>query len=514
MRGDNGNGESKGVSLGMTVEMARKLLAEQARRANIKKPGYIEDLHPAQAAFWDDPNRFKVAICGRRAGKTNLAYRGLLQGMGANPNTIQAYIGVTRESAKRLAWNPLRRLAKQHGLPIQFNKVELIAYHTNGAELWILGADKEEDMDKMRGAAYKRVVIDEAASYRAFIERMVNEVIEPALGDHRGDLWLMGTPGRTAAGFFYDASINAPGFEKFSVHKWTVADNPYFLDPEEWLQELRERNGWSEDHPTYRREYLGEWCKDDDALVYKFSTSENVIQDLPGEVSEYSYVLAMDFGIVDPKAFVILAYHPHDPCVYIVESYKRPDLCPTDVAEHIRLLQDRYSRLTDADPERVFETIVGDTGGMGKAYAKELQSRHSIFVKPAAKREKLAYIDHMNGDLIAGRIKVVQKSNEELMREWQTLPWLLRDGRKQEKYDERKYDDHLADACLYGWRDCRAYSATTKVEKPQPNSPEYWEKWAEEEEQRENKEAYMQSRVPWWEDGDESYESEQQEDWQ
>ena len=119
----------------------------------------------------------------------------------------------------------------------------------------------------------------------------------------------------------------------------------------------------------------------------------------------------------------------------------------------------------------------------------------------------------MNGDLIAGRIKVVQKSNEELVREWQTLPWLTRDGRKQEKYDERKYDDHLADACLYGWRDCRAYSATAKVDKPQPDSPEFWQKWAEEEEQRENKEAYMRSQVPWWEEGDGDYESEQQEEW-
>ena len=100
----------------MTAEFARKVLAEQARRADAKFPPYIQDLHPAQAAFWKDKARFKVAICGRRAGKTSLAYRGLLQGMCSHPNTIQAYIGVTRESAKRLAWNPLRRLAKQHGL--------------------------------------------------------------------------------------------------------------------------------------------------------------------------------------------------------------------------------------------------------------------------------------------------------------------------------------------------------------------------------------------------------------
>ncbi len=496
------NSKSITNELGMTVEMARKLLAEQARRANIKRPAYIQDLHPAQKAFWEDKARFKVAICGRRAGKTSLAYRGLLQGMCAHPNTIHAYIGVTRESAKRLAWNPLRRLASQHGLEIQFNKVELIAYHANGSELWILGADKEEDMDKMRGAAYKRVVIDEAASYRAFIEQMVNEVIEPALGDHRGELWLMGTPGRTAAGYFYDASIKAPGFEKFSVHKWTVQDNPYFLDPEDWLQDLRERNGWGLEHPTYRREYLGEWCKDDSALVYKFEKERNLVESLPDNEAEYTYVLAMDFGVVDPTAFVVLAYHAHDPCVYVVESYKRPDLGPTDVAEHIRLLQDRYARITNREPVTAFETIVGDTGGMGKAYAKELQSRHAIYVKPAEKREKLAYIDHMNGDLIASRIKVVKNPNEELVREWQTLPWITRDGRKQEKYDERKYDDHLADACLYGWRDCRGFQSTDPVESPQPNTPQFWEKWAKEEEERENKEAYLESQAAWWEKGE------------
>ena len=254
MRGNNGTGEGEGVNLGMTVEMAlaRFLLSKLA--APTSKASVHRRASPVANGVLGRPQPLQSSHLRTTSWQTSLAYRGLLQGMGANPNTIQAYIGVTRESAKRLAWNPLRRLAKQYGLPIQFNKVELIAYHANGAELWILGADKEEDMDKMRGAAYKRVVIDEAASYRAFIERMVNEVIEPALGDHRGDLWLMGTPGRTAAGFFYDASINAPGFEKFSVHKWTVADNPYFLDPEDWLKELRERNGWSEDHPTYRRE--------------------------------------------------------------------------------------------------------------------------------------------------------------------------------------------------------------------------------------------------------------------
>ena len=498
----------------MTAEFARKVLAEQARRADAKFPPYIQDLHPAQAAFWKDKARFKVAICGRRAGKTSLAYRGLLQGMCSHPNTIQAYIGVTRESAKRLAWNPLRRLAKQHGLPIQFNKVELIAYHANGSELWILGADKEEDMDKMRGAAYKRVVIDEAASYRAFIERMVNEVIEPALGDHRGDLWLMGTPGRTAAGYFYDASTKAPGFEKFAVHKWTVMDNPYFLEPEEWLTDLRERNGWGLEHPTYQREYLGEWCRDDSALVYKYENEKNLAEDLPDTPDTYTYVLAMDFGVVDPTAFVILAYHPHDPCVYVVESYKKADLGPTDVSEHIRLLQDRYARLTDREPITAFETIVGDTGGMGKAYAKELQSRHGIYVKPAQKREKLAYIDHMNGDMIAERIKVVGRTNEELIREWQTLPWLLKDGRKQEKYDERKYDDHLADACLYGWRDCRGFQSTSQEKPPSENSPEFWENWAKEEEEEESREAYLASQAPWWEkDADGNVSEDAFEDW-
>ena len=507
---------SQGVKneLGMTVEMARKILVEQARRANEKCPAFIQGLHPAQTAFWEDKARFKVAICGRRAGKTNLAYRGLLQGMCANPNTIHAYVGVTRESAKRLAWNPLRRLAKQHGLQIQFNKVELIAYHVNGAELWILGADREEDMDKMRGAAYKRVVIDEAASYRAFIERMVNEVIEPALGDHRGDLWLMGTPGRTAAGYFYDASTQAPGFEKFSVHKWTVEDNPYFLEPTEWLEDLRHRNGWGVDHPTYRREYLGEWCKDDSALVYKFEKERNLIDALPDTPDAYNYVLAMDFGVVDPTAFVILAYHPHDPCVYVVESYKRADLGPSDVAEHIRLLQDRYARIKDSEPLTAFETIVGDTGGMGKAYAKELQSRHAIYVKPAEKREKLAYIDHMNGDLISGRIKLVTNPNEDLVREWQTLPWLTRDGRKQEKYDERRYDDHLADACLYGWRDCRGFNAVDRVTAPQPNTPEFWDSWAKEQEESDNREAYLESQASWWEKGaDDDVEPDAFEDW-
>jgi hypothetical protein len=485
----------------MDVDLARRVLREIAHRAELREPQYIKDCFDLQRRFLDSPCRFKCAICGRRSGKTEMVKRGLAWRMGMFPETVHVYIGVTRESAKRLLWQPLRRFARQYKLPLTFNKVELTVYHQNGSELWILGADKEEDMEKLRGPAYKTVAIDEAASYRSHLEQLVFDVIEPALGDHRGHLWLTGTPGRACAGLFYNASTHAPGYEDFRVFNWNVTQNPFFEDPVGWLADTRKRRGFSENHPGYRREYLGEWVKDESALVYRFDAERNLVDELPElpEGERYHRVLAIDFGVVDPTAFVVLAYSDHNPTVYIEEAYERADMSPSDAAEHVRLLQSRYTP-PKGFAEDAFETLIGDTGGMGKAFAKEFEQRHNLFIRPAEKREKLAYIDNMNGDLLSGRLRLVKEGTAPLRKQLEQLVWMtLKNGKNRDKYDERLQDDHCTDAALYGWRECRGYRAEDRVHQPEKGSEEWWQRFERELEEAECREEEERRGGAWWE---------------
>lgn len=454
----------------MSPEQARLVLHELRRREQLRDPPYIRNCHDHQKQFLYDKNRFKAAYAGRRGGKTAMVTRGLVWRANYYNEGINAYVGVTREAAKRLMWRPLQNLCRKHGIQAQFNKVELIVYFPNGSEIWILGADKEEDLEKMRGPSYVTFVIDEAASYRPILETMVDDVVEPALGDRRGHLWVTGTPGRHCAGFWYDVCHRADGKEHFSVYHWNVRDNPFFDDPEGWLEETKRKKKFTEDHPTFKREYLGQWVTDKSSLVYKYDPAKNDIDRLPephpgDQPFQWTRILCIDFGVTHPTAFVVIAYKPHDPNVYVERAWARTDLSPSDVAERIKMLQEEY-RPPGGEPWDAFEAIVGDTGGMGKAFAKELEQRHHIWIEPAEKQSKLAFIDHMNGDLAVGRLKVVRDACRPLIREWQQLAWSIKFDRLQDKYDDRLQDDHNADAALYGWRRARAYEAVPRETKP------------------------------------------------
>ena len=52
-----------------------------------------------------------------------------------------------------------------------------------------------------------------------------------------------------------------------STHStWNIRDNE--AKPAQWANALatKRRRGWSDDHPTWRREYLGEWVADNSEL--------------------------------------------------------------------------------------------------------------------------------------------------------------------------------------------------------------------------------------------------------
>ncbi len=50
----------------------------------------ISEAHPKQKAIFLDPNRFRVAVCGRRWGKSVLGAESALQGLSASAGALGA----------------------------------------------------------------------------------------------------------------------------------------------------------------------------------------------------------------------------------------------------------------------------------------------------------------------------------------------------------------------------------------------------------------------------------------
>jgi hypothetical protein len=201
----------------------------------------------------------------------------------------------------------------------------------------------------------------------------------------------------------------------------------------------------------------GRWVRDAEMLVYRyFDESQTLVDEVP-ELD--SYILGIDFGYRDATAFTIIGWRKDDPIAYIVQSFKRTSMTPSDVAEVVTELMPAYN----------FQKIVGDLGGLGQGYAQEMIQRHGIPIEAAEKTNKRGYIDLFNGAMANGKMKVLRAGTEELCDEWKKLPWS--DENKLKSHEG--FDDHCADSALYSWRSTYSFLEHTPAAEPEHGTPEW-----------------------------------------
>ena len=447
-------------------QQAASLAANAVSRGHWAEPVYLRSLHPKQRAFALDPSTRKAAHPGRRAGKTAVIAIMLVHAVVTHPGALACFIGLTRRVARRLIWKPLKDLNRRFRLGLTFNESELVATTAEGGEIHLFGAETEDDLEKLRGSPWVMVAIDEAGSFRSFLRYLVEEVIEPALMDHRGTLVLSGTPNASKSGYFCDVCTGEnPDIRRWeSVHHWTMLDNRYVRDPKGWLEtEVLEKRGWGWDHPAVRREYMGEWVRDVQLLVYRYDRPANDVDTLPA--GEWRYVLGVDLGAshaAKTTALSLWAFSSTDKRVWCLRSWKLSleddDAAPSDLAESILALNRNHP----------LAAVVVDPGGLGRAFVAEFRKRY-LPVKYAEKAEKRAYIELMNDDFRRGLIRIVRHANQDYVDELLNLQWDPDGDPEKPEEDTGRSPNHLCDAGLYAWRECRHYRA--KEEAPAPPRP-------------------------------------------
>ena len=452
----------------------RELLEEYLKQANAPDWRVLDGLFDKQNGFARDTSKRKVAQCSRRSGKTFSVPRMLVHSAHTIPESDNLYVTLNRSNAKQLVWRPLHWLARRHRLDIKFNHTDLIAELDNGSTIKVTGASDRTEIEKMRGFRYAMAVIDEAQSFGSHIEPLIDDVISPALFDFDGTLAITGTPGPVNAGFFFDITNN-PDKYGYSLHKWTVSDNsefPRWAGEKDWRrmalefieEECQKKYGGDRRNPKFIREYLGEWCQSDDALLYHI-LHEYLYDDMPKwNKRDVSTVLGIDLGWHDNTAFVVVGYNRVQQRAFEVECRQAKELVVSDIADITGQLVNAY------DPEK----IVIDGHGEGKIIIKSLASeiglRYNIPVQAAEKQKKASFIRLLDSDLLAG--KVLLKRRSELWRQMRVLQW---DDKFQREVEGQPCD--LADAFLYAFRECKHWAVEEFEEPPpKPGTPE-WTEW-------------------------------------
>jgi hypothetical protein len=434
----------------------------------------LADLHPAQRAVIADPAPNKCLEKGRRGGGSVVVAAWLLEEFHKWPNATSLFIALTVEHAVSIIWPTLVQLDAKYSLGIKFNASEHSATLPNGYKILISGAKDRVQIEKMRGKAggLRRSAIDESGSFVTHDEQfryMIDSVIKPQFMDTfhlgGGQMIMCGSPGLDPMGFFFEKCTGMTHEGKpvraWSVHHWTALHNPhvdargYFLDilpdhilgdssPEAvfdaiWaLRDVPMRDErWAPVLAVlsnqFRREYLADWVRDKESLVY-LPTERNLLPEGWQLPTDYPWriTIGCDIGWGDGNGFAVAAKSLRSRDVILLEAYYLPELDTSQVADELLRLKAKY---------RCGEIYV-DTGGSGGQRIADLEN-YGVNAEPAGKGLKKPRIEYVRALLQTGALKLRPEHCAQVIGEWSSLPW------SEDRQSHREgFVDDVADAVL------------------------------------------------------------------
>jgi len=420
----------------------QSLVEEAARRKKRKadwKPHEI--LFEQQLEVFNDPSRYRLLRCGRRSGKSYTWGVALIDAAMKFPKSTPLYCCMSRQDARDILWPVLDELNDRYNLQMDFNRSTGDVTLLNGSRIILRGAGTMREINKLRGRKYPAAVVDEAQAFGMDLAYLLDEVIEPATADYHGWIGVSGTPSVAPVGVFYEMDQGAAS-EAWSHHSWTFFENPTMPNPQEFIKNVMRRRGWDDEHPGYRREYLGQWVRDDAARAFKFRQGVSLIANFPEDaVDDWQYTLGVDVGFVDPFSWVVIASSQTLGQAFVLDSYEEAGLTTMEALTRTERFCSKYE----------IHEIAIDTGGAGKLVAEDWKKMTNLPIKGAEKTHKGSQVATINGDFAAGKLQIVRDNNEKMIADLMVLEWDA-DKRQQGKFVYKKgFADHSADAFQYAY---------------------------------------------------------------
>ena len=236
--------------------------------------------------------RFTVLVLHRRAGKTEVALRELVNGALTCTQDLGlfAYVAPLRVQAKAIAWTRLKQIVR--GLVttghVEVNESELTArFLHNGAVVRLFGADNP---DSLRGLRIDDVVLDEVAQMKP---DLWYEVVRPALADRAGWALFIGT----VKGVDLFSQLYEHAFERQRASDpewwaalWTAYDTDA-LPPDEITRMSTEMS-----EQAFAREMLCDFtARGDDQLISVADVTESVRRVItPADMQHAPRVIGVD----------------------------------------------------------------------------------------------------------------------------------------------------------------------------------------------------------------------------
>lgn len=489
------------------AKLERRVLSPDQRWAGEIREHILEDSHPFQHDAIEDPSRRVSILAGRGAAKTTAKRcRAAIKATSIRGAQI-VYFATTKPQAKIIYWDKLQEMNEHYGLELRFKESDQTATCARtGGVITMTGMEDDSDIERWRGTALNEVQVDEAASHdHARVERLIDRIVGPRLGERNGCVVLGGTPGHILKGEFYDATRpgsphhspyadrGKPGYERryWSSHHWTAkmvyelpdAARRYPAIVANWIEALKEKaeKQWSDDNPIWLREYLAQWASDETNMVFRYRPFDadgvtpwnqwdpfgdyklEGIQQLDAAIKalhamgyqDLRFVYGGDMGSALPYALNIFAFSPKDPKrrIWHVMAFERTRMYARPIAE-LHMGPAATERALRSEPSEPHDGALGLTGwpdgavmDSDQATIDELSNTYGLTYKKAERNPhyKRGAIELVNGDLVDGRIQVIKGSP--LEQQLQSVQW--RENRFGHVEEDQRQASHSTDTLVY-----------------------------------------------------------------
>lgn len=270
---------------------------------------------PIQKELHNDLTRFKVAVFGRRSGKSTFAVNEAIKTCCKKDGSKAWIVAPTFSQAKDIYWhgNDMLRKYLPREVTTKINGSELLVEFINGSILQFKGADRPETM---RGSALDLIIEDEVAEHR-YGKETWEQVLQPSLTDKQGKAIFIGTP--KGYNYFYDLyelGMSGNNFWKsWRVPTWE-SGAPWTLTPEGKAELELEKALMTED--AFMQEFGADFRKHTGLIFKDFNRSVHVKS---FEVNtQYPMEIGQDFGFTNPTA-AIFSYFDKDDNMYVFDEH-------------------------------------------------------------------------------------------------------------------------------------------------------------------------------------------------
>jgi hypothetical protein len=462
----------------------------------------LADLHPKQRAALEDPAARKCWPKGRRGGGSWALAAWLLEEWHRWAGHTSLFVALTKEHAKSILWPVLEQMNEKYHLGLEFNGLDLVVTAPNGYRILLKGAKDKAQVEKLRGIAggLRRCAVDESGSFGGphdvQFRYMLRSIVLPQFMDTHhlggGQLVLCGSPGLDPRGFYYERCTGRDHTGKevtaWASHRWTAFDNPHVDAPAYLLEELQTGDYILDDTPAndivdqlvalkdvpldderwapvlavlsaeFRREYLADWVKDTDSLVY-LPTARNMLPEgyeLPKGIP-WRIVIAADVGWGDGNGFAVAAKSLRSREIILLKAYYLPELDDSQIAAELAQLRQDW---------RSSEIYV-DCGGEGDRLIANM-ANHGVIVQPAGKGRKKPRIEYLRAVIKQGSLRIRPEHCAEVLAEWSALPWS-----EDRQVHREGFVDDVADAVLMAVGPLSQRFVPAKAARPKPGEPGY-----------------------------------------